>query len=181
MSKKSHLHVNILRELRWGKIPYFCFETFPYLVRLQYFKWKSFYVVIIVSFLALSMFKEFLAQHLCVVLLVWSIFFIGCQSLECMLLIWTCKISSWRLRRQPTASPAGKPIVSRQNAGDILSIFLVSDLVEGWLKTNASELSPSLTSLSPGSSGTGTVQLSLVIRAAIYYPFRQTFIIQMLQ
>ena len=35
------------------------------------------------------------------------------------------------------------------SASDILSIFLVSVRVEGLLKTDASELSPSLTSLSP--------------------------------
>ena len=67
--------------------------TIIYLVRLQYFIWKSFYVIINIRIaipLALSMFKELLSQHLCVVspgrvFRVSSIFSMGCKSLESML------------------------------------------------------------------------------------------------
>lgn len=61
-----------------------------YLVRLQYFIGKSFYVILnkrIAITFALSMFKEYLSQHLSVgrVFLVSSMFSVGCQSLESML------------------------------------------------------------------------------------------------
>ena len=64
-----------------------CYVLYVYLVHLQYFIWKSFYLIITKRFaiplaLSSSLFKEYLSQHLSVGIL---IFPRGCESFVRML------------------------------------------------------------------------------------------------